>query len=92
MQIRLQLPGKSLVAVGLIKEERGALLSMRQLYCSLEHVVNTSQQFYKKAKQGGGFQPPWHCARKDLTCVRQTLIKVHYFSAEAWRRDATLEE
>ena len=44
--------------MGLIKGQQGAMMSMRQLYCSLDHVVNTWQQFHNKAKQGGDCLSP----------------------------------
>ena len=62
LQVRLQLPGRSPVAVGLIKEEGGALMSMRQLYCILGHVVPWGK-FNSSAKQGGACLSALQCAR-----------------------------
>ena len=62
LQVRLQLPGRSPVPVCLIKEEGGALMSMRQLYCSLDHVVAWGE-FHLRAKQGGACLSALQCAR-----------------------------
>ena len=48
--------------VCLIKEEGGALLCVRQLYCILDHVV-TWDKFRSSAKQGGACLSALQCAR-----------------------------
>ena len=61
LQVMLQLPGRSPMAVCLIKGEGGAMMSMRQLYCSLGRVVAWGQ-FHVMATQGGACLPALLCA------------------------------
>ena len=61
LQVRLRLPDRSPVAVCLIKEEGRALMSTKQLYCSLDHAL-TWWQFKKRAAQGGACLSALQCA------------------------------
>ena len=73
LQVRLHLPSRGPVAVAPLRTAETALMSMRQLYSCLEHVVGTWQQFHNKAKEGKACQSTlpqcltWHV--NFLTCT-----------------------